>query len=289
LPAGPRGAEPDDDADRAVFALWRQRVRLEIAAGTLARSRFASPRAAASGPGPARRFGPLPAGIVPLNDLHAPHAVFCIHAGHGLVAEYRSLARALNGRATLFGLQAPGLGDPHWRAADFDALAADYVARIRDVQPDGPYRLLGWSFGARVLVSMVGQLERAAQPVALAGLIDALPDRDADDDVQAEVRALRAWIARHAALGLHAAERALFEAACDVILEHGRVADTFRMPALRTPLALWWSTESADSGKPRDWAARAGTTETVLAVVPAGHTSIMHHPMLLDSVRGLFE
>ncbi|RQV08992.1 amino acid adenylation domain-containing protein [Burkholderia cenocepacia] len=285
FPASQTGAESDDDADRAVFALWRQRVRLEIAASALACCRFA-PRISA--PGPAHRFGPLPAGIVPLNDLRAPHAVFCIHAGHGLVAEYRSLARALNGRATLFGLQAPGLGDPHWRAADFDSLAADYVARIRNVQPDGPYRLLGWSFGARVLVSMVEQLERAAQPVALAGLIDALPDRDADDDVQAEVRALRAWVARHAALGMRASERALFEAACDVILEHGRVVDTFRMPALHTPLALWWSTESVESGKPRDWAARAGTTETVLAEIPAGHTSIMHHPMLLDSVRGLF-
>ncbi|KVE34332.1 non-ribosomal peptide synthetase [Burkholderia sp. BDU5] len=287
LPDSQGDAESADDADRAVFALWRQRVRLEIALGALARSRFAPPRKIASGP--ERRFGPLPAGIVPLNDLGAPHAVFCIHAGHGLVAEYRSLARALNGRATFFGLQAPGLGDPRWRAADFDDLAADYVARIRDVQPDGPYRLLGWSFGARVLVSMVERLERDAQQVALAGLIDALPDRDADDNVQDEVRALRTWIARHAALGLHAAERALFEAACDVILEHGRLADTFRMPALRTPLALWWSTESVESGKPRDWAARIGTTETVLAEVPAGHTSIMHHPMLLDSVRGLFE
>jgi hypothetical protein len=100
---------------------------------------------------------------------------------------------------------------------------------------------------------------------------------------------LRNWIAQHAAQGVNTTERALFDHACDVILEHGRLVDTFRTPALRTPLSLWWSTESVESGKPRDWSARTGASENVLAVVPAGHTSIMHHPMLLDSVRGLFE
>ena len=282
------------EKDRAVFALWMQRVRLEVALGALARSRLASPRSAAAAAAAAAeehaaRFGPLPAGIVPLNDLSAPHAVFCIHAGHGLVAEYRSLAKALNGKATLFGLQAPLLCDSTWYAENFDDMAADYVARIRAVQPHGPYRLLGWSFGGRVVMSMVEQLERCGEQVALAGIIDALPDRDLDDNVQAEVRALRIWIAQHAARDVNAAGRTLFEDACDVILEHGRIVETFRMPALRTPLSLWWSTESIDSGKPRDWSSRTGASETVLAEIPAGHTSIMHHPMLLDSVRGLFE
>ncbi|MFM0302263.1 amino acid adenylation domain-containing protein [Paraburkholderia sediminicola] len=287
-PPTTQGSPEAVEKDRAVFALWMQRVRLEVTLGTLARSQLVSLSPSAAGDH-AARFGPLPAGLVPLNDLSAPHAVFCIHAGHGLVAEYRSLARALNGKATLFGLQAPLLSDSNWYAENFDDMAADYVARIRAVQPHGPYWLLGWSFGGRVVMSMVEQLERCGEQVALAGLIDALPDRDLDDDVQAEVRALRIWIAQHAARGVNAAERALFEDACDVILEHGRIVDTFRMPALRTPLSLWWSTESIDSGKPRDWSARTGTSETVLAEIPAGHTSIMHHPMLLDSVRGLFE
>jgi pimeloyl-ACP methyl ester carboxylesterase len=282
-----------------------QRVRLEVALGALARTRAApssscaDAHATAHASTHAARFGPLPAGLVPMNDLSAPHAVFCIHAGHGLVAEYRSLAKALNGKATLFGLQAPSLSDSNWYAEDFDSMAADYIARIRAAQPHGPYRLLGWSFGGRVVMSMVEQLERCGEMVALAGLIDALPERDLDDDVQAEVRALRIWIAQHTASstsgvsganGVNAVERALFDDACDVILEHGRIVDTFRMPAdLRTPLTLWWSTESVESGKPRDWSARTGAAETVLAQVPAGHTSIMHHPMLLDSVRGLFE
>jgi amino acid adenylation domain-containing protein/non-ribosomal peptide synthase protein (TIGR01720 family) len=280
-------ADSAEQKDRAVFALWMQRVRLEVTLGALARARLAPPLSTAATH--MARFAPLPAGVVPMNDLGAPHAVFCIHAGHGLVAEYRSLAKALNGRATLFGLQAPSLNDCNWYAEDFDAMAADYVARIRAVQPQGPYRLLGWSFGGRVVMAMLEQLERCGEEVALAGLIDAMPDREIDDDVQAEVRALRNWIAQHAAQGVNTTERALFDHACDVILEHGRLVDTFRTPALRTPLSLWWSTESVESGKPRDWSARRGASENVLAVVPAGHTSIMHHPMLLDSVRGLFE
>ncbi|WP_321818500.1 MULTISPECIES: non-ribosomal peptide synthetase [unclassified Paraburkholderia] len=276
-----------EQRDRAVFDLWMQRARLEVMLGALAGPN----RAGNADIEDSRdsRFGPLPAGIVALNDLRAPRAVFCIHAGHGLVAEYRSLAKALNGRATLFGLQAPLLADAQWQAQSFDDLAADYMARIRAVQPEGPYRLLGWSFGGRVVTALVEQFERAGQQVELAGLIDALPDRDADDDVEAEVRALRKWIAQHAANGVHRAERALFERACDVILEHGRLADTFRMPRLSTPLTVWWSTESVQSGKPRDWPARTGTRETVLAEIPAGHTSIMHHPMLVDSLLALLD
>ncbi|MGQ3028072.1 MAG: amino acid adenylation domain-containing protein, partial [Ferrovibrionaceae bacterium] len=96
----------------------------------------------------------LPANILPMNSVGMARTLFCLHPGYGLVGEYRALADALEGQVTVYGVQSPIHAEPDWRAADFDALAADYVRRIRLVQPAGPYHLLGWSHGGLVVAAM---------------------------------------------------------------------------------------------------------------------------------------
>jgi AMP-binding enzyme/Thioesterase domain/AMP-binding enzyme C-terminal domain/Phosphopantetheine attachment site len=101
----------------------------------------------------------LPASILPLNDLGGLRKLFCVHPGYGLVNEYRATAQELNGVATVYGVQSPIYSEADWRAESFDALALEYVGRIRQVQPEGPYYLLGWSLGGWVAVSMAHHLE----------------------------------------------------------------------------------------------------------------------------------
>lgn len=52
------------------------------------------------------------------------------------------------------------------------AYARRYVAEIREVQPHGPYHLLGWSLGGHVAHAMAQQLEAAGEEVAILGLLD---------------------------------------------------------------------------------------------------------------------
>jgi thioesterase domain-containing protein len=54
-------------------------------------------------------------------------------------------------------------------------MAADYLAQIRRVQPHGPYRLLGWSFGGVVAHAMAAQLQADGDDVELLALMDAYP------------------------------------------------------------------------------------------------------------------
>jgi thioesterase domain-containing protein len=54
-------------------------------------------------------------------------------------------------------------------------MAADYVARIRTVQPSGPYHLLGWSFGGTVAQEMAVQLQAAGEQVAVLVILDSIP------------------------------------------------------------------------------------------------------------------
>ncbi len=69
----------------------------------------------------------LPASIVPLNRGGAPDSLFCIHPGYGLASEYRPVAQVLDKAVSVYGMESPLYSDPDWRAADMDALAAEYV------------------------------------------------------------------------------------------------------------------------------------------------------------------
>src|SRR5690606_24543908 len=53
-----------------------------------------------------------------------------------------------------------------------EGLAALHIARIRAVQPRGPYQLLGWSMGGVIAVEMARQLRLAGETVAPVMLID---------------------------------------------------------------------------------------------------------------------
>lgn len=52
------------------------------------------------------------------------------------------------------------------------SLAAYYTSCIRQVQPDGPYRIAGYSFGACVAFEMCSQFESQNQPVECLFLLD---------------------------------------------------------------------------------------------------------------------
>ncbi|GAA0438330.1 hypothetical protein GCM10010357_69680 [Streptomyces luteireticuli] len=70
-----------------------------------------------------------------------------------------------------------------------EQLAADYLGRIRTVQPCGPYRLLGWSFGGLVAHAIAVQLEREGQQVELLTILDVSPVAGEIDGTQTEDRA----------------------------------------------------------------------------------------------------
>jgi thioesterase domain-containing protein len=99
-------------------------------------------------------------------------ALFCLHAGFGTVFDYEPLARRLDGRRTVYGLQCRMLLDPQWQDASLLAMAQAYTQRIRTQQPDGPYYLLGWSLGGALTQLVAHELESQGQTVAFAGLVD---------------------------------------------------------------------------------------------------------------------
>ncbi|MCI5136472.1 MAG: hypothetical protein D3920_15720, partial [Candidatus Electrothrix sp. AW2] len=62
------------------------------------------------------------------------------------------------------------LGDPFHDS--IEEMAADYVTAMREIQPQGPYLMAGWSFGGTVIFEMTRLLEQAGETAPLLIMID---------------------------------------------------------------------------------------------------------------------
>ncbi|MGW3687088.1 amino acid adenylation domain-containing protein [Streptomyces sp. NPDC005125] len=103
-------------------------------------------------------------------------ALFCLHYGLGLAWSYATLMPGLAPGRAVYGLQSPALSDfgaplPQTVAA----IADQYLTRIRAVQPEGPYALLGYSFGGLLAVEIAARLRAQGQEVVLTAVLDFVP------------------------------------------------------------------------------------------------------------------
>lgn len=95
---------------------------------------------------------------------------FCAHAAGGTSAVYEQLAALLGQDLAFFGLER------FEDAPCVEERAARYIQAIRATQPEGPYRLGGWSFGGVLAYEIARQLGTAE--VELVAMIDGgLPKR----------------------------------------------------------------------------------------------------------------
>lgn len=105
--------------------------------------------------------------MAPLNEVQsAERPLFLVHPIEGSIAAFRTLTAKLS--VPCYGLQCT-------KAAPLDSiqsLAAYYVECVRQVQPEGPYRIAGYSFGACVAFEMCSQLQLAKCPVEYLFLFD---------------------------------------------------------------------------------------------------------------------
>ncbi|WP_122386926.1 non-ribosomal peptide synthetase [Pseudomonas syringae group genomosp. 7] len=104
--------------------------------------------------------------------------LFLIHDFTGLDAYFPVLGQHVQGDFPIYGLPGIGLGQQQLRT--IECLAARLVERIRQVQPRGPYRLAGWSFGGVLAYEVATQLLGMDEAVAFLGLIDSYVPRLTD-------------------------------------------------------------------------------------------------------------
>lgn len=105
--------------------------------------------------------------------------IFFLHDGLGEVLLYRSLALLLDPDHPVYGLE-PGQVQDRFLRTSITDMAKAKVARIRSVQPSGPYLLAGLCAGGVIAFEVARQLEDSGETVLFLGLIDA-PASDAKE------------------------------------------------------------------------------------------------------------
>ncbi|UGT59907.1 non-ribosomal peptide synthetase [Nocardia asteroides] len=119
--------------------------------------------------------------LLPIRRTGDRPPLFCLHPYTGLAWSFAGLARFLPADQPIFGLQTPALTEDDWRPASLDDFVERYVAEIRKVWPEGPYRLLGWSIGGVLAHAVAVRLQRDGAEVELLAVLDGTPAVDFAD------------------------------------------------------------------------------------------------------------
>ena len=123
--------------------------------------------------------------------------IFCFHAVVGLAWSYAPLAGLLDDGHRVIGVQLPDAETTLSIGLDHDALCRYYLDLLRQVQPEGPYRLLGYSSGGALAHTIAGMLQQDGETVDFLGVIDAYPSGIAPDTPNGLAAALDTFIRHH--------------------------------------------------------------------------------------------
>ncbi len=111
--------------------------------------------------------------ILPLRESHGP-TLFCFHPASGFAWQFSVLARYLNPRWSITGIQSPRPG-PMQHCATLDEVIDQHLATLRAQQPNGPYHLFGYSLGGTLAQGIAARLRGQGEAVAFLGLLDTWP------------------------------------------------------------------------------------------------------------------
>ncbi|MFI7671676.1 amino acid adenylation domain-containing protein [Nocardia sp. NPDC049526] len=119
--------------------------------------------------------------ILPIRAAGARPPLFCVHPLAGLSWSYAGLARVLPADQPIYGIQTPALTEDDYHPGSMVEIVRRYVAEIRAVRPEGPYRILGWSLGGKLAHAVATELQADGAQVELLAILDAYPGGDFAD------------------------------------------------------------------------------------------------------------
>lgn len=144
--------------------------------------------------------------------------LFLIHAVSGIALPYFALGSltedddaSLMNERPVYGISSPAFQSTSYQLPhSIEQVAREYVARIRrEVQPEGPYLLGGWSMGGMIAVKMAELLEERGDDVLHVILIDSVnpenvPAFAEPQELQIGTTLTFRGVAKHMSLPTHA-------------------------------------------------------------------------------------
>jgi len=119
------------------------------------------------------QFAPLV--LLKPGTLHPP--VFITHGMGGNVMDFFQLVKHIRSARPIYGMQAKGLDGVEEPFDRIEDMAQFFLDAIREVQPHGPYLLMGYSLGGLIVFEMAERLAEAGEKIALLALLESYPHK----------------------------------------------------------------------------------------------------------------
>ena len=101
--------------------------------------------------------------------------LFAIEGLFGDAYRLLPLMRSFDADQPCYGLQPPAMDWASTGCTSLPQMASHYIGEIQALQPRGPYRLLGTSFGGLMVFEIALQLQRMGEVVEFLGIVDTAP------------------------------------------------------------------------------------------------------------------
>ncbi|RJT26234.1 enterobactin synthase subunit F [Buttiauxella izardii] len=112
--------------------------------------------------------------VLPLRKSSGP-TLYCFHPASGFAWQFSVLQRYLDPRWSITGIQSPRPNGPMQQAENLAQVCEAHLKTLRELQPHGPYYLMGYSLGGTLAQGIAARLEAAGEEVAFLGLLDTWP------------------------------------------------------------------------------------------------------------------
>lgn len=101
-----------------------------------------------------------------------------IFIGHGVGgrASFSELAKHIRTENPIYGIQARGVDGSEPPLGRIEDMAEYYLDALRELQPQDPYILIGYSFGGLITLEMAQRLLKSGKRIALLAMVDTYPD-----------------------------------------------------------------------------------------------------------------
>ncbi|MFG2004652.1 amino acid adenylation domain-containing protein [Spirillospora sp. NPDC048911] len=173
--------------------------------------------------------------------------VWFFHTGGGLSWAYFSFEPYLRDRP-LYALQSRGLDGTEALPGSVEEMVDDYVTELLGIQPEGPFHLIGWSYGGTVVHAVADALDRRGHEVAFVAVLDSLPGHEFKEQAgrdQSEFRKeLEDFHSQFMNLGN---QEHLLDSMSKVLMNNMHIMAKFESPTYRGDV-LYFNAESKPEG-----------------------------------------
>jgi acetoacetyl-CoA synthetase len=114
--------------------------------------------------------------LVQLKAGSADPAVFITHGLGGSVMDFFQVVKHIQTPRAIYGMQQKGIDGAEEPSESIEEMARYSLDAVKQLQPHGPYLLVGYSLGGLVTLEMARQLNTAGESVALLAMLDSYPE-----------------------------------------------------------------------------------------------------------------